>query len=220
MGSGEGAAGVQVELTVSPFVEGRPGPHVRAAQEALAAAGLVVRIEPFATAVSGGTDEVLAGIDAAVRAALAAGASSIALDVRPAPAPVAEPDAGAEAFLLALAPVVEALGGQVLAGPPADGDVPVTWEGATVAAVRPSAADSLQDALPRLIAAVEADLGAALADLDREGKQQAARLLEERGAFTQRNAAETVADAMGVSRVTVYNYLAAIRQDADREEQA
>lgn len=210
--------GARVELTVAPFVEGRPGPHVRAAQDALAASGLVVEVEPFATAVSGGTDDVLAAVGAAVRAALAAGASSVALDVRPVTPPPAAPDDDAEAFLLALAPVVEALGGQVVAGPPGAGDVPVTWQGATVAAVRPGAADDLQDALPRLIAAVEADLGAALADLDREGKQQAARLLEERGAFTLRNAAEAVADAMGVSRVTVYNYLAAIRQDRPEDE--
>ena len=33
------------------------------------------------------------------------------------------------------------------------------------------------------------------------------RLLDERGAFMLRRAVEHVADAMGVSRITVYNYL-------------
>ena len=42
-------------------------------------------------------------------------------------------------------------------------------------------------------------------------KQQAVRLLEEHGAFTLRKSIEDVADAMGVSRITIYNYLNAIR---------
>jgi predicted transcriptional regulator YheO len=33
------------------------------------------------------------------------------------------------------------------------------------------------------------------------------RLLEERGAFTYRKSAETVAEALNVTRFTVYNYL-------------
>ena len=37
------------------------------------------------------------------------------------------------------------------------------------------------------------------------------RLLHERGAFNLRNAADEVADALGVSRVTIYNYLNAVR---------
>ena len=40
------------------------------------------------------------------------------------------------------------------------------------------------------------------------------RLLEERGAFQIRKSIEDVADAMGVSRITVYNYLNAIRDRA------
>ena len=35
------------------------------------------------------------------------------------------------------------------------------------------------------------------------------RLLDERGAFRLRKAVEDVADALGVSRFTVYNYLGA-----------
>lgn len=61
--------------------------------------------------------------------------------------------------------------------------------------------------LERLINDVERQLGARLADLDRAGKQRAVRLLEERGAFEMRKAAPTVAEALGVTRFTVYNYL-------------
>ncbi len=42
------------------------------------------------------------------------------------------------------------------------------------------------------------------------GKQAAVRLLEERGAFLLRGAVEDVAETMGVSRITIYNYLSAI----------
>jgi predicted transcriptional regulator YheO len=58
-----------------------------------------------------------------------------------------------------------------------------------------------------MIAAVEAEFGAPLAALSREDKQRAVRLLDERGAFQLRKAVEDVADALGVSRFTVYNYL-------------
>jgi predicted transcriptional regulator YheO len=38
------------------------------------------------------------------------------------------------------------------------------------------------------------------------------KLLDQRGAFTLRRAVEDVADAMGVSRITVYNYLNALHR--------
>lgn len=65
----------------------------------------------------------------------------------------------------------------------------------------------LNDALARLIADVERELGAELGDLDRAGKQRAVRLLRERGAFGLRKSVSSVADALGVTRFTVYNYL-------------
>jgi predicted transcriptional regulator YheO len=37
-------------------------------------------------------------------------------------------------------------------------------------------------------------------------------LLDEQGAFTLRRAVEDVADAMGVSRITIYNYLNALHR--------
>ena len=112
--------------------------------------------------------------------------------------------------VLALKPVIEALGARLV---PADecagGDLPVRWEGRTLVGVRPAA---LHGALDRLIEAVERELGDALPALDRTGKQHAIRLLDQRGAFTLRGAVEDVADAMGVSRITVYNYLHAIHR--------
>jgi uncharacterized protein YqgV (UPF0045/DUF77 family) len=65
----------------------------------------------------------------------------------------------------------------------------------------------LNSALDRLIADVERELGGKLAGLDRAGKQQAVRLFKERGAFTLRKSVATVAEALGVTRFTVYNYL-------------
>ncbi len=65
----------------------------------------------------------------------------------------------------------------------------------------------MHDALTRMIGDVELELGAPLVALSREGKQAAVRLLDARGAFLLRKAVEDVADAMGVSRITIYNYL-------------
>ena len=55
------------------------------------------------------------------------------------------------------------------------------------------------------------ELGGQLPDLSREDKQRAVRLLDERGAFLLRRSVDEVADALGVSRITVYNYLNAVR---------
>ncbi|MSZ16504.1 MAG: transcriptional regulator, partial [Actinobacteria bacterium] len=46
----------------------------------------------------------------------------------------------------------------------------------------------------------------------RHEKQLAVKLLDQRGAFILRRAVEDVADAMGVSRITVYNYLNALHR--------
>jgi hypothetical protein len=107
-------------------------------------------------------------------------------------------------------PVVDALGASFVAAKDMEAsDVPLVWEGRTIGAVR---MPPLHGALDRLIDAVEAELGGRLPLLSREEKQRAVRLLDERGAFTLRRAVEDVADAMGVSRITVYNYLNAIHR--------
>jgi uncharacterized protein YqgV (UPF0045/DUF77 family) len=76
---------LSVEFTVEPFVDGAPGPHVRAAVEAAERSGLTVDVGPFGTLVTGDDEAVLAVVDDVVRAAVGAGASRVSLQVvRPA----------------------------------------------------------------------------------------------------------------------------------------
>ncbi len=117
---------------------------------------------------------------------------------------------GEHPLVRAIRPVVDAVGASFVAASDAEpSDVPLVWEGTTVGAVR---MPPLHGALDRLIDAVEAELGGPLPTLSREDKQLAVRLLDERGAFILRRAVEDVADAMHVSRITVYNYLNAIHR--------
>ncbi|MFI2425315.1 helix-turn-helix domain-containing protein [Streptomyces sp. NPDC018955] len=112
---------------------------------------------------------------------------------------------GDEAFIAAVKPLVDAMGGEML--PPDEAgtdDVVLSWEGAAVVAVR---LPQLADSLGHILAALERRKGRPLADLDRKAKQEIVRGLEARGAFTVRHGVETVASALGVSRFTVYNYL-------------
>jgi uncharacterized protein YqgV (UPF0045/DUF77 family) len=70
-----------VEFTVEPFVAGEPGRHVQAAIAAARRSGLAVDVGPFGTSVSGDDDRVLDAVDAVVRAAVAAGASRVSLQL-------------------------------------------------------------------------------------------------------------------------------------------
>jgi hypothetical protein len=113
-------------------------------------------------------------------------------------------------FLVAMRPVAKALGARIVpATRMRPSDLPLEWEGEVLAGLR---LPDLQGALDRLIAQVERELGGPLAQLSREDKQRAVRLLDERGAFTLRKSIEDVADALGVSRITVYNYLNAVQR--------
>ena len=71
----------------------------------------------------------------------------------------------------------------------------------------------LRNALDRIIWSIEIEMGARLEELDRSEKQAAVRLLDESGAFLLRRSIEDVAERMGVSRITIYNYLNAMRGD-------
>ena len=114
--------------------------------------------------------------------------------------------------IAALAPIVSVVGGEIVAADSvADGDIPIEWEGEVIAGFRVS---PMQTALDRLVGSVEHELGAKLIDLDRTQKQAAIRMLDEKGAFLLRKSIEDVADSMGVSRITIYNYLNTIRQGA------
>ena len=69
------------EFTIEPFVDGNPGPHVRAAIEAAADAGLAVEVGPFGTAVEGESAAVLNAVNAVVRAAVANGATRVSFQL-------------------------------------------------------------------------------------------------------------------------------------------
>ena len=112
--------------------------------------------------------------------------------------------------IVAVRQVLDAMGATVHPVSDAEpSDLPITWQGERIAMVR---LPPLHGALDRLIESVERDLGGRLPDLTREDKQRAIRMLDDRGAFILRRAVEDVADAMGVSRITVYNYLNAIHR--------
>jgi hypothetical protein len=108
-------------------------------------------------------------------------------------------------LLVALEPVADALGAKIVAGSRTRaGDIPLRWEGEIVGCLR---LPGVHGTLERMISAVEDELGSSLKELSREDKQRAVGMLEQRGAFQLRKSVEDVADAMGVSRFTVYNYL-------------
>ena len=111
----------------------------------------------------------------------------------------------AHPFLDAIQPLVDAVGAKLIEpGELLAGDVELVWEGNVVGGVR------LPD-VPRdidwYLAAVERDVGGPLSELSREDKQRAVKQLNDRGAFQLRKSVEQVAEVLGVSRFTVYNYL-------------
>jgi hypothetical protein len=87
--------------------------------------------------------------------------------------------------VVAAQPLIDAVGASLIGRESITaGDIELKWEGAVVAGIR----------LPPLHGAL------------------AIRLLDEQGAFILRRAVEDVADAMKVSRITVYNYLNALHR--------
>ena len=89
----------------------------------------------------------------------------------------------------------------------ANGADTVTLQVRRADAVRRTTPPASPGGLEQILADVAAQLGDPLSDLPRAEKQRAVRMLEERGAFAYRKSAETVAEALGVTRFTVYNYL-------------
>jgi hypothetical protein len=69
----------------------------------------------------------------------------------------------------------------------------------------------LETTVHDLIEAAEQGIGKDVTRMSREEKQQVVRFLDTRGAFLIRRAVEDVAERLGVTRFTIYNYL-------DREE--
>jgi hypothetical protein len=113
-------------------------------------------------------------------------------------------------FLRELQPVVEFLGGTIV-GDGGSTDLAIERGGRVIAYVRGS---ELHGALDRMIEAAERDAGLDVASMDRAQKQAAVRSLDEQGAFLLRGAVDRVAQAMGVSRVTLYSYLNALERRA------
>jgi uncharacterized protein YqgV (UPF0045/DUF77 family) len=200
---------IRVEFTIEPFVEGKPGPHVKSALDQLRARGIAVEIGPFASTIEGEHHLLLRSLEPLITASLANGASNVSLGV----SKVREPTERDRTFIDALMPLLDATGTEFV--PPdrvKSTDTPVYWQAELIGGIRtPLVPSDLHGSLDLLIREVESELGAELHTLGRAEKQRAARLLEERGAFRFRGAVEEVADAMGVSRVTVYNYLNAVR---------
>jgi predicted transcriptional regulator YheO len=109
-----------------------------------------------------------------------------------------------------LQPLMTATGAQFVGTETAQaGDIVLRLGDRVVGAIRLPA---LHGALDRVIESVERELGGKLNELSRDRKQMAIRLLDERGAFILRRSVEDIADAMGVSRITVYNYLNALHR--------
>ena len=203
---------LRLEFTVEPFTEGGPGAHVLAAIEVVRRAGLQPDDGPFGTSVEADARAIHQLLSDVPAAALAAGATGVSLSVHPVVAVPIE----VQPVLDTLRPIISGLGGVLVAmDRMRPTDLAVVWNGQTVAGVRPpvNGSTDLQDVLPAMIAEVEASLGAKLGAMSRTDKQRAARLLAERGVFQLRNAVDDVADAMGVSRATIYNYLQAPRGD-------
>jgi len=124
----------------------------------------------------------------------------------PGPSPTGwHPDAVDHPLLRALQPIADTLGARVVGLDDMEpGDLPLEWDGELVGGFRQA---GLNGALDRLLERMEREFGASLDQLDREAKQEVVRRLDEEGAFVIRKAVEEVADALGVSRFTVYNYL-------------
>jgi len=108
-------------------------------------------------------------------------------------------------LLAAVQPVADAVGATVVGLDELIGtDIVLEWEGEVVGGMR---LPEVSRDIDWYLGSVERELGGSLAGLDREDKQRAVKLLNERGAFQLRKSVEQVAEVLGVSRFTVYNYL-------------
>jgi uncharacterized protein YqgV (UPF0045/DUF77 family) len=71
----------ELEFTVEPFVEGNPGPHVRAAVTAVESLGGAVEFGPFGTTCQAPAAVMPDIVAAVVREAFANGATHVSLHV-------------------------------------------------------------------------------------------------------------------------------------------
>jgi len=126
------------------------------------------------------------------------------------------PEPEVHPLVAAITPLIERLNAELVApGDARDDDLTLVWDSEPVVAVRLPAKEAGRAAggkppeggVSTLLAEVADELGGPLNTLSRSQKQQAVLLLEARGVFEFRKSAEIVAEALGVTRFTVYNYL-------------
>jgi predicted transcriptional regulator YheO len=72
-------------------------------------------------------------------------------------------------------------------------------------------ADDIRDVVAGMITKILGEMGKTPAAMTREEKMQVVKRLEERGAFLVKRSAEQVADALDLSRYTIFAYLKEIR---------
>lgn len=72
---------VVVEFTIEPFVDGHPGPHVRAAVEAATAAGAEVEFGPFGSTGRVAAESMPDVVAAITGAAFSNGATHVTLSI-------------------------------------------------------------------------------------------------------------------------------------------
>lgn len=191
----------RLEFLIEPFAEGNPGPHVLRSLEVLRRAGLEVVLGPFGNTVDGSEETLTSVLPMIVESAFEKGASRILLNLT-------KGDTRRSATLGAAAQTTPSIGG--VAGTASAVDQPANRKEPVI---DPTRREDLHGAVDRIVNAVETLMGGQLGDLPREKKQAAVRILDDQGVFLIRKSVETVAHAMGVSRITIYNYLNAIRGD-------
>jgi HTH domain len=73
--------------------------------------------------------------------------------------------------------------------------------------------EHLGNTVSRLLDAAESEFGVRAPEMSRSQKQQLVKELDERGAFLIKKSVEQVAERLGVSRFTIYNYLDQANRD-------
>lgn len=80
------------------------------------------------------------------------------------------------------------------------------------------AGDDIRSVIDAMVGAILAEMGKTPAMMTREEKMSVVKRLDERGAFLVKRSAEQVAQALDLSRYTVFSYLKEIRHDAGRPD--
>jgi predicted transcriptional regulator YheO len=71
--------------------------------------------------------------------------------------------------------------------------------------------DRIEDTLQKMVADCASQIGKSILEMDRGERLDLIKMLDQKGAFQVRRAVPIIAQKLGVSRYTVYNYLNAVR---------